>query len=493
MASNKKNSFWLTLQYSTTLLLSFVNLKLNLLTFGGEVFAIWLILLSAWGLGGSLDLGFGLSVVKFTSLYKNDKEKLPQILGTALIFFIFFGLIIFFGTYLIGSRLYLLNRNLIPESYFKIAKLTFLVLGIHFYISYINNFFRSVFEGLSQFITITKINILCSIVLHISVIAIYLNKMTILQLSYASLINVFLNLFLSLFFYYRLFPNLRLHRLKFKLSILKEIFQFSFSIQITYLLGSLIDPVTKYIIGNYYDRSFVTIYEIAKKFSMAVVGVFNSAFKYAFTHASALTDENQYIPHLLSECVKISRFGQIFSALAFGFSAPFFLLIFHRFYGFQECLIIFLILALAESLNNVGFILYVFITGTGGVKYLAILQFLNITINSSLLYIGIRYFHTPYGLIGYFISCIIANFLMLRYIHIKTGLNIGQYYKSINIKKSIYLSLLFLLNILLLHLKILDYFYLQLIFSPFYFLMFIKEFNTYGMTLFKSFYKKKIN
>lgn len=493
MASNKKNSFWLALQYSTTLILSFVNLKLNLLTFGDDTFSIWLLLLSAWGLGGSLDLGFGLSVVKFTSLYKNDKNKLPQILGTALIFFIIFGLIIFLTIYLIGNKLYLQNKNLISEESLQIAKSTFLILGIHFYISYINIFFRSVFEGLSEFITITKINILCSIALHVSVVFIYLKKMTILQLSMASLINVLLTLFLSLIFYYKLFPKLKLHKLSFRFPILKEIFQFSLAIQVTYLLGALIDPITKYILGNYYQRSFITIYEIAKKFSLAVVGVFNSAFKYAFTNASALTNKNQYIPHLFNECVKISKFGQVFSVFAFGISTPAFLLIFDAFYGFRECLVIFFILALAESLNNVGFILYVFITGTGGVRYLTIVQFLNVSVNSTLLFIGIKYFHTPYGLVGYFISCIMANLLMMRYIHIKTGLKVLEYYKKINIIKSLYLSILFAINIICLHLDIMNYLFIQLIFVPIYFMLFRNEIISYSLILLQLIYKLKKN
>ncbi len=480
MPSNKKNSSWLALQYSITLVLSFVNLKLNLHTFGGELFAVWLLLLSVWNLSGTLDLGFTVSIVKFVSMHKADNNKLSKILGTALFFFALFGMSIFLIAYILGHHAYINNRNLVSINNLSIARITFIILGIQFYINYICNFFRSVLEGLSQFITMAKINIVVNLIQHTAIIIIFIYKLSIFHLALAVLLTSTINLLLSFFYYSKKLPALQIHRLSISRQAFKEIFRFSFSVQITYLLGSLIDPITKYILGNFYSKEYITIFEIAKRFSLAVIGIFHAAFKYVFTNASALSGQKNYVTFIQRECVKVSKFGQFFAVFTFGIFAPFFLLIFDKFYNYPESIIVFMILTLAESINCIGFSIYVFITGIGGVNYLAILQLSNVILNSLLLFLGIKLFDNPYGLIGYFISVIIGNYLMMLYIRNKTGIKILSFYKDINIKKSILFSLAILINIIALHYHFYSYYHIQLFFSLIFIILFYKEIFHYS-------------
>ena len=70
MFADKKNSFWLSAQFSMTLIVSLINLKINLVHFGSQLFGIWLMLAAIWGFGTALDFGFGTAVVKHAPLVR---------------------------------------------------------------------------------------------------------------------------------------------------------------------------------------------------------------------------------------------------------------------------------------------------------------------------------------------------------------------------------------------------------------------------------------
>lgn len=484
MISNSKNSIWLGSQYTTQLILSFVNLKLNLLTFNEKIFSIWILLLSVWNLGGALDLGFGMSTVRFVSRYKNDKNKITKIISTSFFLFIILGIFIFGTTFTLGRIFYLSNRNLIPVEYLLLSKRVFMIMGINFYFLYLNIFFRSVFEGHSRFITVVKINLTTNISIFLSTLIVFFTKSSLINLAHLYLLtSVIQTIFYSLTFY-NIFNNKYLKLSSISFSTFKEIFKFSISVQITYLIGALIDPIAKYFIGNYSQKPLIPIYEIARRFSLAVSGLFSFTFKYSFAKTSTLTTNSSYKEYLYNEGIKISNLGITFSAFMYGVLSPIFYLIFHYFYKYDDSLTLFLILALAEAINNTGFILYVFITGTGGVRYLTILQLLNVTINSLSILIGFKFFNSAYGIMGYFFSVLLGNYLMMIYIRNKTAIKILDYYKTSQNYRILYLCVIIISNIFLIHFEILGALKAQVIFSLIILTIFFKEFKKFTIQIF---------
>lgn len=86
---DKKNSFWLALQYVLSIIVAFSIIKINIMNFGEELFGMWLIFLSIWNLGIALDFGFGTSLVKFIAdaEHNHEKKDVSVIVSNGLFFF----------------------------------------------------------------------------------------------------------------------------------------------------------------------------------------------------------------------------------------------------------------------------------------------------------------------------------------------------------------------------------------------------------------------
>jgi hypothetical protein len=220
-------------------------------------------------------------------------------------------------------------------------------------------------------------------------------------------------------------------------------------VQAASFIGSLIDPIAKYIIGNYSENKLIPPYEIAKRFSLAISGFYSFTFKNSLPKVSKLSTKEEYLHFLSSDGVKLSRLGISFSGLFFGVFSIFFACIFKYFYGYNDSILIFLILGLAESYNNTGYILYVFILGIGKALFLSMLQALNVVLTAFLLVSCFFLFHNGLGLLGYYLSVFIANITMLLFIKKHVGIGIFSFYKKISFWKLASMTVLILIDILI--------------------------------------------
>ena len=89
--SSKKDNIWLAGHYILTMLTSLLALKFNLMNFGAELFGVWVLLSSIWGLSNVLDLGFGMALIRAISRGKSKNSDLNVISSTGLVFFLIFG------------------------------------------------------------------------------------------------------------------------------------------------------------------------------------------------------------------------------------------------------------------------------------------------------------------------------------------------------------------------------------------------------------------
>ena len=275
MKIDNKDSLWLSIQYSIPLVLSLIGLKLNLLTFGNINFGIWILLSSIWGVGSSLDLGFNISSIKFIAQYKNDTFKVNKIISTGFLLFIILGFIIVVAGYGATEIIYFKNRALIPAQMLSLSRIVEYLLAITFYLQFVFSVFRAIFEGHKDFILPAKISIASSIIQFALIVLIFLVKG---NLIFLGLSNLCITLLQGALFYY--FLGKRYSELKIKLcyanyATFKEIAKFSISVQVINLLGSLLDPIIKYIIGSYSDKKLIPAYEIARKFALAISGLYS--------------------------------------------------------------------------------------------------------------------------------------------------------------------------------------------------------------------------
>lgn len=447
MFDNKKNNLWLGLQFFVSLIVSFVTLKLNLMNYGTKYFGIWITLASVWGIGSVLDFGFGIAIVKYVAeANKNgDTKRINVIYSTGLLLFLSIGILIVLAGNVIAELIFYRNINIVPLELKSIMQLVFFILGISFYFQYVAILFRCIFEGLNNFVISSKLSIVNSLLIFTFVIIVTILKMSIVFLS----ISYMTASFCTFLFYYL---TLRLKHREFYFSKLwvefaeiKKMFVFSINVQITALIGAFIDPVIKYIISNYASVGIVPFYEVARRFSLAISGLFSTSFRTIIPQTSILKSREEYSNYLLHDGAQVLKLGMAYSGIIFGCGAMFFTLIIKFWFGYTESIIIFFILSLQESINNLGVIVYLFFIGIGRAGYLIINQLTNVILMSACIILGFLFFKNYLGLFGCFISVLIGNILMLIFLKIETGISITIWLKEIKIYK---LFTFFALNIL---------------------------------------------
>lgn len=451
ISSDRKNSTWLAVQFIVTLVASLVILKLNIQSFGKEVFGIWIVLASIWGFSSTLDFGFGTAIVKYVAQYRDEPETLNRIASTIFFVFVFFGLLLLILGNIAAFLFYFINRNIIPANQVREFKLAFFILGAAFLLQYMSIYFRSILEGLNAFVVTSAIAISQYMLIMVGVIILFFTRLPIIWLSLIYLITYAIIFLVYLLYFTNRISFLKIKFSAFDLKEIKRVIRFSFAVQLTNLFYALIDPIVKYIIGSVYNVSTVSAYEIARRFAIAISGLFFNTFKIILPKASSLKTPEEVALFINKEILEYSKLGIIYSGIAFGVLLFPIMLAMNCIFGIREALIIFLILALPESINNFGYAIYNFLLGRGKARLLALIQFNNLIFVVLGLYIGFWIFSNVFGLIGYFVSVVLANLLMIFYLSKRWAFSVRLVWNQCRIDKLILLILILSITTVILY------------------------------------------
>jgi O-antigen/teichoic acid export membrane protein len=478
---NKKKSLWMGIQYLCLLLSSLIILKLNLLNFGPKIYGIWILLSAIWGFGSSLDFGFSTSTIKFVSqFYNKGSNQLNYLLSTSLFIFFLSGIIIFIIGNIAGNILYFTNQITILEEEASLFRITFIILGISFYIQYIIIFCKAIMEGTNEFILLSKVNILQSSFFLISVIFVYLYKLSIIEMAFLYVVSSFIIFIIVFLIIKKKFPQFRFTITHFRFSIIKKIFVYSFSVQVSTILNALIDPIIKYLIGNYYNITLVPVYEIARRFAVAISGLFFTMFRPLLPKASILLNKNDSKNFIMGEVLQITKFGVVYSGVIFGIFS-FLIILFMRFiFGYEVLTIVFLVLSLPEAINNSGYSIYIFLLGIGKAIFLAFLQFINLVMTIIFLLLGFNLFNSPIGLLGYFISVLVGNSLMFYKLKKEFDIEINLFIQLTSMKKLMILVLFLLTSTVLVNYNVIYELYILVSLSFLTLVFFLPEIVFYS-------------
>lgn len=480
MNSDKRNSFWLALQFIISFSSTLITLKLNLDLYGKELFSIWLLLFSLWGMGASLDLGFGLTVVKYVANYnKHNKDKINELVSTIFFVFIFFGIFVFIILNVTGELLYFGTYKYISSYNHQLFRTVFLLLGIAFLFQYLILFFRSVMEGMNNFVISSKINLANNIIILIGVLIIYFYKLSMIYLActyvVASLVIV-LAYFLLLI---KSYPLLSIKKKLFNLVLIKELISYSISVQSVSFFLALIDPAMKYVIATYFRLDMVSVFEIARRAALAISGLFMASFKIILPKTSVLKTKEQYRDFLLTDGIKYVKMGLTYSGITYGILSLPIILFLKYWFRMDEIVLFFLLLSLPEIINNVGYTIYNFILGIGKAYFIVLVQFINVTIITSSLILGFSLFRNIFGIFGYFFTVVFVNFLMLLFVKKHSDVSLKQFLIRIRFKN--------LLSLLSMHLLVITFIYFFPVYTIIYltlmslvaFIIFRKEIKQY--------------
>ncbi len=448
LKENKKNHIWLSLQYLASVIISLITLKLNLLNFGTELFGYWILISSIWGFGIAIDFGFGKAIIKYVSEYREkDESKINSILSSSFFLFSLFGLGVFIIILFIAFTIYFGASGIIPLDNGANFLLICIILGISFYFRYISIFLRSVFEGYNNFVLSSQISLLNNVLILLSVILALLLNQTMEVLAYYYLISAFITM-IALYVAFRIqYPNISISIKHFEFKYAKKVVKFSIAIQGAAIFSSLIDPVIKYLLGSV-SISSISSYEIARRFVMAISGLFNNTFRPILPKASALTAGESYTNFVFGYCDKVSKLGITYSGIVFGIGSIILSFIIKNVFGLDEAILIFLILALPESVNKLGFPIYNFLLGIGKAYFLTIMQLINLVVISFCVYVGLEISQSSIGLLGYWVSVIIGNIIMMWFTYRLTSISMWKYLKLSKAFKLVFLNIILLISIL---------------------------------------------
>lgn len=448
LRENKKNHIWLSSQYLASVIISLITLKLNLLNFGTELFGYWILISSIWGFGIAIDFGFGKSIIKFVSEYREKHEsKINTILSSSFFIFSLFGLGVFILILFIAYIIYFGASAIIPLEHETNFWLICIVLGVSFYFRYLSIFLRSIFEGFNDFVLSSQISLLNNILILLSVILTLLLKQSIEVLAYYYLASSLITLTAFYLAYKIRYSHIIISIKNFEYKYAKKVVKFSIAIQGAAVFGSLIDPVIKYLLASV-SISSISSYEIARRFVVAITGLFNNTFRPILPKASALTAGESYTNFVFGYCDKVSKLGITYSGIVFGIGSIILSFIIKQIFGLDEAILLFLILALPESVNKLGFPIYNFLLGIGKAYFLTILQFINLFVISFCVYIGLEISQSSLGLLGYWVSVIIVNIIMLWFTYRITSVSMWKYLKLSKTFKLVFLNIFLLISIL---------------------------------------------
>lgn len=483
--NDKKNSFWLALQYIIAVVFAFVNIKLNLLSFGPELFGMWIVFLSLWGIGSAVDLGFGTAIIKYVAeaRIENDTKKANSLISTGFVIFCAIGIMLFMLGTVIAFAAYFSNTNIVPSRYYSSAKAVFFILGFNFLSQYLSVFFKSILEGISDFVLSSKLIMVYNCLVLLSVFITWYFSLSIEVLAAAYLLSSIMLVVLNFFMIRIKYPEIQISLSNVNFSQLKGVLKFSASMQISSLLASLIDPIIKYVISNFSSLSVVPLYEIARRFASAISGLFFASFRTLLPKTSILKNKADYQEFILNDGRKITGMGVVYSGIIFGVLSLFIAVIIKLWFGYNEIIVIFLILALPESMNNFGYTMYMFLIGIGRPVYLAYIQAINVLIITLSLIGGFWLTNSILGLLGYYVTVIMVNFLMMYFVKKISGFSINRFLGLVKFYKLLILNILLTAAVFLLYFDSLNFYSVLSVLSVFSLFVFYKDIKTYFQIL----------
>jgi O-antigen/teichoic acid export membrane protein len=490
--SNRKNSLWLAIQFSLIIIFSLITLKLNLVHYGKELFGSWILVASMWGIGRVLDFGLGTSLIKFVAEYNNNNSvRLNVLFSSCFFLIIILGILIFVIIYGITQYLYFGTNSIIPVNHSREIWNVFIILGLWFYINYITIFFKSVFEGMNEFVISSKISIVNSILILISVAISFYFDLPLVYLAFGYLFSSLMILLIYITVFRIKCSNHKISWKLIELLMIKKVFNFSLAIQGAAIFGSLIDPLIKYLLGSFSNIGTVSIYEVARRFVTAITGLFNTTFRPILPKASALSSSEDYPRFIYEECANLSKTGVLYSGTVYGIGSLIIPIVIQQVFGFEEAILMYFILAIPESINNFGYSIYNFLIGIGRAYFLVLLQFINVVIIGLSVLSGLIIFKNFFGLLGYGLTIIIVNFMMILFVHKISGISIKKYFVLSKIYKLSLLVILLLISIISIYNTYLEIYYIIFILGSLSILLFITDLYNYFQIIFQHYFLKK--
>ena len=333
---------------------------------GLELLGIWSIVNAMTSLGNVVNLGLGNSLPKFVAYYisKKDYEYTSKIIGTALVSTIVFTVILliainilfYFNTYTIYNDLY---SNVIHEVFFMTL--------INFGLSNINGVILLSFDGFSK-IYIRNIIQISGSILYVILSVILIKEYKLKGLALSQIFQQILIFFVAFYFLIKNNKYFIKNLFYFRVSCFKEMFEYSYKIQIINFISIFSDPLMKILFSKYGGLSLTGYYELSQK----IIGTIRSFIVIVNQVIIPEVSKNHDNPESIYALIRINN--RVINLVAIIiFSSPFLGLTFLSNYWFKMYNSIFaftfICVTVGLFINSLAIPFYMYFMGTGNLKW----------------------------------------------------------------------------------------------------------------------------
>jgi O-antigen/teichoic acid export membrane protein len=477
MISNqdKKNAFWNSSVFVISSIAGFINFSLTLKAYSPEIFGLFILMTSIFGLGYTFDFGFGAATIKQLSIAKkdNDVNLIKRFFFTYLITYVIISLFI---TILISAYylLFIKDSEIVSTVKNINTNIIFVFISSSYILRYINNYLKNIFEGFSEFIILSKILFIITFINTLLIVILFVFR---LELMYLALFTFLIQLISTLILFVRLMYSHRELTMSFKhfdYLLIKKYLLYGFNIQLSNFIGSLIDPVIKLLIGNYLSLSFVTFYETSKKIIDLSNGLIFSAQKGLFNKLSEHHSSGKLNDYVNNDLFYYSKMSNYYSILAYGLMNPIICYGMLLWFKSYESVIILLLFFIPYSLINFGGAMYLVLMVDGKGLKLVLIQLLNLFTIFIFLFISLYYSGSYLGLSGFYLSIIINMVVIFSLLRKANDLNIKLYIKKTLLFDVVKLNIILLLQVFMMFTYKDYYISILILFMLVYYVVFYK-------------------
>lgn len=436
---------WNTISYVVVAIFNFLIFSVSFRFFEKNEIGLFVLLLSIFVLGGNLDLGFGISTIKeiASAARRNDREFIRQYFFTFLIGYFILGILILLLQYLYFNYSFVFIEAV--KDNLAISRSIFLLLSVNFIFAFMFNYLRCFLEGLFEYLFLSRVLIIINLLNFIlTIIATLYFHQFILYVMVTPLVSVitFIVLFVKV---NKIIKHEGIFKLEnFKFSLLKVNLRYSSKIQISFFIGNCVDYIIKYLITMFLSVGFVAIYEAGKKFITFINGFIYSSQKILLVKLGRkeYADQNEQNENVMSYSATALRLTLLFYAIL----NPAICIFLYYWFGSVDSVIVFLLLALPQTIIGFQISLYNVIIIEGNRHYLITIQLFNLFMIIILCGIWLYFFKSLSGLLGYYLATIFNGMVVLYYFKKFHSLQIREFLNKIGFIKIILLTIIILIQ-----------------------------------------------
>lgn len=253
-----------------------------------------------------LDLGFGNTLVRYTSRARAQGKDEKNIYGMFLLFYAIISTVaLVAGTFLYGHLDSFFSTSFVPDEV-VILKQIYVVLLINTVISFPTSVFSSIIRSHEKFVFANGLNLIANVGRHVlNLVVLYIGFRSV-SLAVLSLIFTVAVAIVNIIFCFRKL-HIRIGFSKFRASFYREVFLYSFFILVDVIVSQLYNSTDNVVLGKFCGSAVVAVYGIGMvfesyfmQFSTSIAGVF-------LPHISKLVVQPDGKPEISRLFVKVGR------------------------------------------------------------------------------------------------------------------------------------------------------------------------------------------